>query len=185
MKIYRLYHKVDGYKAILTKGTTLESCMLENGNDAKFGSFKGQPFKWSDSTGTKICDFPFIDGNIPVMSERAYAAINSTITPCASHTNIDVEGSKYEIIEAKKISDTLDTEKSVIKYFKDGRIMNIKKYVFKSNVTYPAMFRVAELPIFTFVSEEIINKLKEVNCLDGLDTELCGIESGSRRATSL
>ena len=175
MKIYRIYHKVDGYKAIITKGTSLEQCMIENKHDAKFGHFKDTQFQWSDSAGDKVCDFPFIDGNIPVMSEKAYTSICSIIALCASHTNIEVEGDKYEIIEAKKISRALDTENSEIEHFKNGRIMYIDKYVFKANVVYPPMFRIEELPIFTFVTEKVIKKLQKANCTDGLDTEECEI----------
>ena len=173
MKIYRIYHKVDGYKVILTKGTTLESYMLETGNDAKFDSFNGHRFIWSDSTGDKICDFPFIDGNIPVMSEKAFNAICPMISSCASNTRIYIDRVEYEIIEAQKIKNVLDIDKSIIKYFKDGRIMNIKKYVFKSTALYPNMFRISEFPTFTFVSEAIIKKLKDANCINGLDFELC------------
>lgn len=175
MNIYRIYHKVDGFKAIKTKGTALESCMLEKGNNTTFEVFKNQQFQWSDSTGEKICDFPFIDGNITVFSEKALTAIRSMITSCAIITKIIVEGTQYEIIEANKISNVLDTEQSVIKRFKDGRIMNIKKYVFKKNVSYPAMFRIEEFPTFTFVTEEFLNKIKELNELEGLDFQLCEV----------
>lgn len=175
MKIYRIYHKVDGFKAIKTKGTALESCMLENGNNATFGLFKNQQFQWSDSTGEKVCDFPFIDGNITVFSEKVFSAIRSMITSCAVNTNIVVEGTQYEIIEANKISNVLNIEQSVIKRFKDGRIMNIKKYVFKQNASYPAMFRIEEFPIFTFVIGEVLNKIKESNGIEGLDFQLCEV----------
>lgn len=175
MNIYRIYHKVDGFKAIKTKDTALERRMLEYGNNATFELFKNQQFQWSDSTGEKICDFPFIDGNITVFSENVFTAIRSMITSCAVITNIVVEGTQYEIIEANKIRNVLDTEQSVIKRFKDGRIMNIKKYVFKQNSSYPAMFRIEEFPTFTFVTEDVLDKIMELSEIEGLDFQLCEV----------
>ena len=175
MKIYRIYHKVDGFKAIKTKGTALESCMLEKGNNATFELFKGHQFQWSDSTGDKVCDFPFIDGNIIVFSEKVFSDIRSMIASCAVNTNIVVEGAQYEIIVANKISNVLNADQSVIKRFKDGRIMNIKKYVFKQDESYPAIFRIEEFPTFTFVTEDVLNKIKESNGIDGLDIQICEV----------
>ena len=61
MKIYKLFHKVDGYKAINTKGTKLEESFIEYGNDIDFSKHEGDNFEWYSESTDKDCDFPFIN----------------------------------------------------------------------------------------------------------------------------
>lgn len=176
MKIFRLYHKVDGYKAICTKGTKLEESLINLGNDVDFSKHEGSKFEWCGEESDVVCNFPFIDGSIPVLSTKAYSVIQKILVNCIMLTNIQVHGDNYIILDANLVEGVLNTEKSSIKYFKDGRVMNIKKYVFNSIDDIPAAFKIPECKTFTFVTEDVISALEESGITDGLNYELCDVE---------
>lgn len=175
MKIYRIYHKVDGYKAINTKNTKLEESFIKFGNEVDFSIYNGEYFNWSGESSDKITDYPFINGSTPVFSNKVFKLIEGLISSNCTICNIKVDGEEYKIVDAKTLSGILKPELSTIKYFKDGRIMNIKKYVFANKQNIPSIFRIPELKTFTFVTEEIIDTLKSANKLDGLNLEECEI----------
>ena len=166
MKIYKLFHKVDGYKAINTKGTKLEESFIEYGNDIDFSKHEGDNFEWYSESTDKDCDFPFINGSTPVISEEVYNIIAPLISQHSIITNIKVGERIFKIV---------DKEKSNIKYFKDGRIMNIKNYVFKLIPNIPSIFKISELKTFTFVTEDVIKALIEAKKTEGLDYLECEV----------
>ena len=90
MKIYKLFHKVDGYKAINTKGTKLEESFIEYGNDIDFSKHEGDNFEWYSESTDKDCDFPFINGSTPVISEEVYNIIAPLISQHSIITDIKV-----------------------------------------------------------------------------------------------
>ena len=175
MKIYKLFHKVDGYKAINTKGTKLEESFIEYGNDIDFSKHEGDNFEWYSESTDKDCDFPFINGSTPVISEEVYNIIAPLISQHSIITNIKVGERIFKIVDAYIIAGILDKEKSTIKYFKDGRIMNIKNYVFKLIPNIPSIFKIPELKTFTFVTEDVIKALIEAKKTEGLDYLECEV----------
>lgn len=175
MKIYKLFHKVDGYKVINTKGTKIEESFIEYGNDIDFSKHEGDSFDWYSESTDKDCDFPFFNGSTPVISEEVYNVIAPLISLHSQITNIKVGDSVFKVVDAALIDGILDKEKSTIKYFKDGRIMNIKKYVFKSIPNIPPIFKIPELKTFTFVTEDVIRALIEAKKTEGLDYLECDI----------
>lgn len=175
MKIYKLFHKVDGYKAINTKGTKLEESFIKYGDGIDFSIHEGDRFDWYSESTDKDCNFPFINGSTPVISEEVYNVIAPLISQHSKITNIRVGESVFKVVDATIIDGILDKEKSTIKYFKDGRIMNIKKYVFKLIPDIPSIFKIPELKTFTFVTEDVIRALKEANKTEGLDYLECDV----------
>ena len=89
--------------------------------------------------------------------------------------NIKVGERIFKIVDATIIDGILDKEKSNIKYFKDGRIMNIKNYVFKLIPNIPSIFKIPELKTFTFVTEDVIKALIEAKKTEGLDYLECEV----------
>lgn len=175
MKIYKLYHRVDGYKAIDTKNTKLEKDFVDFGNDVDFSKHVGETFNWSGNLSDKISHYPFIDGSTLVIDEKAYRVIEPIIAQYVSTYEILVNGIRFKIIDPVVVSGILNTEHSIIKYFKDGRIMNIKKYAFNKKENIPPIFKIQELKTFTFVVEDIINALKLEGIMEGLDFVECEI----------
>lgn len=175
MKIYKLFHKVDGYKAINTKGTRLEEAFINFGNNVDFSKHEGEQFSWYGEKTDKECDFPFINGSTPVFRENVYNLIAALVSQYSNVVNIKVGEDNFKIVDALVISGVLNKEHSTIKYFKDGRIMNIKKYVFNQNFNMPSIFKISELKTFTFVTEEVIKVLTVEGKLEGLDYVECDV----------
>lgn len=175
MKIYRIYHNVDGYKAINIKNSKLEDSFIKYGNDVDFSMYDGECFNWSGETSDKITDYPFINGSTPVFSNNVFEFLKGLIISNCTICTIKVDVEEYKIVDAKTLSGILKPELSTIKYFKDGRIMNIKKYVFANLQNIPPIFKIPELKTFTFVTEEFVDVLKSINRLDGLNFEECEI----------
>ena len=74
------------------------------------------------------------------------------------------------------LEDVLNESKSIINRFSDGRIMNIEKYVFKKNITYPPIFKISQLPTFTFITDLLFEAISDAN-LTGICMERCEIKS--------
>lgn len=175
MKIYKIFHKVDGYKAIDTRDSKLEKDFINLGNDVDFSKHVGESFNWSGEKSDKISHYPFIDGSTPVFDEEAYHVIEPIIAQHVSTYEILVDGIRFKILDPIVVFGLLNAEHSVIKYFKDGRIMNIKKYAFNRNAEIPPIFKIQELKTFTFVVEDVINALNREGIIEGLDFEECKI----------
>lgn len=173
MKIYRIFHKVDGYKAINIKGSNLETALINDRNDANLSQFNGTSYQWVGESYDIECDYPFIDGCIPVVSGNVLSIIYDLISSCSTITNISVAGKEYKIIEANTLPNALNEVQSKIRYFKDGRIMHIKKYAFNKNVQFPAIFRIPESKTFSFVTEDVMRILSDRGVITGICFEEC------------
>ena len=114
MKIYKLFHKVDGYKAINTKGTKLEESFIEYGNDIDFSKHEGDNFEWYSESTDKDCDFPFINGSTPVISEEVYNIIAPLISQHSIITNIKVGERIFKIVDATIIDGILDKKNQIL-----------------------------------------------------------------------
>ncbi len=133
-------------------------------------------FHWIEQDDTPICDFPMINGCIPVVSERALTIIQPFIEEDGVEIlPINVEEEPFYILHPLKIYDVLNTKKSEIQYFKSGRVKNVGKYVFKSAVANaPNLFHVSTLQTFVFVKEELFQAISQSQ-LTGADFEECPI----------
>lgn len=171
MKIYKFFHKSADYKAINIKGSNLELQLSNHSKEVDFGSFEGTKYKWTLDEGKKS-DAPFIDGCIPVISDKAYICLSELIKGNVKAAKIRVDGEPYNILYGEKvINGVLNLEKSQIRYFRDGRIMQIKKYVFNS-AEFPPVFKIAEDPTFVFVTEDVISAINAAG-LTGFNWDEC------------
>ena len=75
----------------------------------------------------------------------------------------DVDNKKYTAIQANIVSGLLDEEKSSIRWFTSGRIMEVYDYVFNSSSDFPPLFKLKEYPIYTFCTEDVADKLRDCN----------------------
>ena len=176
MNIYKLYSTNNNYKTIAYDGTPLMS-FLEDFNFDDYESIRKFNYHWENSD-KPISDCPFLIGAIPVIRKSAIPKIRPAISSdLALLIDILVEGEPFVIILAKNIlEDVLDESKSIINRFSDGRIMNIERYVFKKNRTYPPIFKISQLPTFTFMTDEFSEAISEAN-LTGIDMEKCEVKA--------
>lgn len=131
-----------------------------------------------DNSDNPICDCPFLIGAIPVIRKSAIPKkITESFSDLFLPIDILVEGEPFVILLAKNVlGDVLDEYNSVMNRFSDGRIMNIERYVFKKNRTYPLIFKISQLPIFTFITDLLFEAISDAN-LTGICMERCEIKS--------
>lgn len=175
MNIYRMFSSGNDFKSIQYAQTPLMEIIGEE-DWKNINDIESYSFHWSEEN-KEVSDAPFLIGAIPIFRSDAltYAKI---VFPkdCVKEVTIHVDGIEYVIIKAiGKVDDLLDEKKSVISRFADGRIMNIEKYIFKAKDNVPPIFKLAQYPLFTFVTDEIGDKLKAAT-LSGLKLERCKIK---------
>jgi hypothetical protein len=179
MKIYRIYNPNRQFKTIAYESSPLfnnigEKIVWDNSNDLQ--SFH---FLWDDNSIEKSsCDCPFIIGSIPVFSKISFNIISTYIhLTDVQVIPIEVENMPYYILNVIKLMDNiLDTRNSKITYFRDGKIMDIENYVFKKVDTLPPFFRLLQLPLFTFITEDVANCIISSNLnFTGITLDECHI----------
>jgi hypothetical protein len=183
MKVYKLVHNSIGYKSINLKGNklseTIANDFYKDGRSHNLGEII---LNWANSKGKEIiCDFPFISGNIPVMSEKAYCVLQPLIEKSSVEIiSLIIEGEKYFLLHfLNALSDVLNEKKSKIITFKNGNIQNISHYVFYPEVADKTpFFLIEQLKTFLFANEEVVNLVK-ANKLVGLNFEEAEIKTKS------
>lgn len=174
MKTYKFYHKSGDYRSISLKGTELENALSSNPFTVRFEDFSDTEYSWVNQKDV-VSDAPFIDGCIPVLSQRAFDVLGAKICDNTKSIRIFVEDQPFYILYDEQIIEgALNFEKSIIRFFRDGRIMQIKKYAFK-NKQYPSIFKIKEDLTFDFVTEDVIQLIIDAK-LVGFDWEECLIE---------
>jgi len=177
MKVYKFWHKANEYKNIDLEGTLLLDKVVDGFyNDGKAFNCDFGTFKWIEKD-LKECDFPMINGSIPVVSQRAYEVLD----PYLDKENIEIlpitiDNTPYYIIHLLNVYDVLNEKRSVIQRFRNGGIKNIEKYVFLPSVSdVPNLFQITQNQMFVFVKEELFNVISEAK-LTGADFEECQIK---------
>lgn len=181
MKIFKLTHESDGYKSIDITNSSIESFIV-NGyyNDGKDFNLEETELSWYNNGDDEIiCDFPFIAGNIPVISEKAFNVLSDEINKCnveIIHLNIDKQ--KYYLLHFKTLSENLiNTKESDIKYFRSGKIMSIDKFVFNKNIDdCPPLFINKDFPTILFCTDKVTEIIKN-NKLIGLHIQECEVKA--------
>lgn len=178
--IYKIEND-NSYKSINIDDTQILDLILEdNFNSDSFDFHILDSYKWSDEENElDICDFPFIMGTIPVISERAYLVLKELLIESnISVIEFKVTDSIYYLLNFNKpLKEIINLNKSTIQYFSDGNIMDITDFVFNINLNQNIpLFIPNEYKIFTFCNEEF-KKIVIDNNLTGLLFEECIIEN--------
>ena len=177
MKVYKFWHSADRYKNIDISNSALQQAVVDGffndglRYDKDFGSFH-----WIEQDDSPVCDFPMINGCIPVVSERALSIIQPYIEEDEIEIlPIKVEEEPFYILHLLKVYDVLNTRKSDIQYFKSGRVKNVGKYSFRPAVkNAPYLFHISTLQTFVFAKEELVKAINQSQ-LTGADFEECPI----------
>lgn len=177
MKIYKFWHSANDYKSINLENTKLLDKIVDGFyNDGKKFNCDLGIYNWIDGK-LLDCDFPMINGSIPVASEKAL----EVISPFVDSENVEilpivVNGSPFYVIHLLKTYNVLNEKKSSIQYFKNGDVKNIKKYVFLPTVSeVPSLFQIEQNQMFCFVKDDLRSAICNAG-LVGADFEECEIK---------
>ena len=168
MKIFKLYNEVNGYASVdftnvnmsdIAKGIVNVSAISdinlnwkidEDDNVKGYCPFYLGAFPVFDATKVKGCSFERAEIAQFRVEDRGFVAVAAPIL----------------------LGQIIDKEKSDLRLFKSGKIMSVKRFALKKNISYPPIFRLEEYPLFTFVSEGMMNSLKKTG-LTQLGFEEC------------
>lgn len=160
-KIYQLKSVTDNYKSIDYRNLDVYS-LLDNTKDIT--KLNGTRLNWWEERGGQfISDCPFIIGSLPVFDYIKLGSSLSGFNSSFRKAIFDVDNKKYTAIQANIISGLLDEEKSSIRWFTSGKIMEVYDYIFNSSSDFPSLFKLKEYPIYTFCTEEVADKLRDCN----------------------
>ena len=106
-------------------------------------------------------DCPFYIGAFPIFEA---AKIKSIAFENAETAAFKVEGEDFVAVATPFLSGhIIDKEKSNLRLFKSGKIMSVKRFALINNYCYPSVFRLEEYPLFTFVREDMMKDLKNLD----------------------
>jgi len=133
---------------------------------------------WDKNTSTiEKADFCFYAGLIPFVNEKTYRLLNDVI-PLNYIEFLPVTIENKETMYALNIvninTEIFNEKKSTIKYFPDGDIYEIKKYIFNDIENIPVIFKIPQMLKDIFVSDEFVKIVKDNN-LTGIDFKECKI----------
>ena len=156
MKLFQLTNNPDGFASINFEGIDMAS-ILKNGD---VSPLQGKSFKWHrDDDLSLIPDCPFFIGALPTFKTKKIKKIIDEL-PNTSTATFKVQGVNYTAFCPLTLMEgALDKENSFIKRFRNGRIMTIESYAFNGSIPFPQLFRINEFCLFTFVTDEIADKL--------------------------
>ena len=155
MKIIQLKNLVNGFATIDFSAINMDA-VLKNG---ELSLVAGKSFHWNTESGKSISDCPFYIGAMPIFStDKLGDALNNTAVKTAT---FDVDGKSYTIVAAPHLSgQIINLQKSECRTFRSGKIMNVNKYVFNSDVKLAPIFTPEEFVLFTFCNLEVAKQLQ-------------------------
>ncbi len=164
MKIYRYVPDVDEY-----------DCLDNVGDWSAFDQGVRLAPHWRptrvavDARAGRSGDFPSLLGAIPVLSARAWKALQGLIGERVEALPLDCAAGPYFAINVLDHIDALDYPRSEVERFDDGGVMAIDSYAFKPKVLQGRhIFKLPETaPAETLVSGEL-KALVEKHKLKGL-----------------
>lgn len=157
MKLFQLKNIVNGYASINFNDVDITAVLKEG----KIELIQGRDFTWDKSNGDAITDCPFYIGALPIFDTvKLGDALANTGVKTAI---ITVEGKSYTVIAAPHFhGNIINKDLSDMRYFRSGKIMTIKNYVFNSGQDFPSIFTPEEFVMYTFCNSEIAQRL--LNC---------------------
>ena len=172
MTIFQVTNSPNGYVDIKFNGIVMPS-VLNNGD---LSQLQGRSFEWNFQQGNGnliIPDCPFFIGTLPIFRTDKISEIVNL--PDVYSATFKVNDTDYTALYPRTIVEgSLDIENSAIRYFRNGKIMTIDSYVFCGQMTYPSFFKISELNLFSFVTEDFAQAL--MNCrLNNLELKKCSV----------
>lgn len=164
-EIYLLKSKFLAYLGIETDDDFFKSFIIDLHNSKPNLSKIWKEFKFSwTKENLKKCDFPFIDGLIPVVSQKAYNVLQALIKNNVEFLPINVDGERFYIVNILKVY---------------PKIVNLKDshndhYTFYPTSNLESIFKIEEQLFPLFVTADVKNAI-EKNHLIGCKFIKCHI----------
>ena len=116
-------------------------------------------------------DFPWLQGNVPVFTERAYERLSPLLDRYGRPFSLLTEdGTTFVAFFVDRVVAALDLSASEISRFPNGRLMTIDRHVFPDAIGDAAMFRLANIPRggWTYVTDEYVGTVlrTDLRCAD-------------------
>ena len=143
--------------------------------DKDYSSLNKTIFKWDYSNGNKIPDITFLISYLPVCNKKVLNILQSFSTGTIESLPFTIEEDHYYLLTNLPIvKGGINTRKSTLRYFSNGNIMDIKKYVFSPFTPCDCIFKIEEISTANFITEDFYNCLQNEN-IKGLTFEECPI----------
>lgn len=167
MKVFKIWHDVDNYRACFLEDNSIEDLINEKVNNGiRLDEIGNITFKYDDETNLPIGDICKCWGcSAYIINDKCYKVFESISEINAQYFTV---GQNFIILNNLTVLSDLNLEKTEFRYFEDD-IIGIKKYSFKKT-DLPLLFQI-KLPsgiveMDYFVTEEFI-KIVEENDLKG------------------
>jgi len=141
----------------------------------RFRAFDGRPIgEWTpiplgvvqedDEEVLPPSDFPHLATPVPLFSERAVAELKDLLTPAGQLLEVFHGGDRYYALNVTNLVDALDREKSRLKFFKNGRVMNIEHHEFiPERVVGQIVFKLPDAPdMDVYVTEVFVQAVRSL-----------------------
>lgn len=136
-----------------------------------------------DGRVSEFNDYPCLDMVFPAFSQRAIEALRDLLDPNGEILSIESDTkTKFFFFNVLTISDALDQEKSECNFWSNPptTATSIDRFVFCSDrLRDSAIFRIRELPMSVFVTDEFVNRV-DSHELHGLQfTKVWPVQTGT------
>lgn len=157
---YRTYEPIpkDGYKSYMFDGVPVKERTFD----------KIYPSKYKDEIDKPIGDVFSVEISSFILNEKSYKALYPYLKNHSQIFKIKSDNKIFYVVNVIDIIDCLNYDKSELKYFSSGRVMDVEKYVFKTEKLKNAtIFKLPEFPkSISYVTEEF-KKAVEKNNIKG------------------
>jgi hypothetical protein len=118
-------------------------------------------------------DFPSLFGHLPVFSRRAVEVLESLLKENGELLPLDCKDGDYFVFNVTRVVDALDEAHSELVRFSDGKIMDIKRFIFQADrLTDIDIFKLPQMPLGKiFVTDKFVRVVQEAG-LTGFAFEL-------------
>jgi hypothetical protein len=137
--IFLLRPDFDGFEILIEKQPELETIRKFNGQP--IDGWRPLELYIEKEKHRKKSDYPIYSSHIPVFSRNAIDYVGILLERYGQILPVTCNDGEYFAYNVSSVIDALDEEKSEILRFESGRIMCIRKYVFKKHL-------IENVPIF-------------------------------------
>jgi len=111
----------------------------------------------AEQAGQPLTDFTIFNGLLPCFSERAVGVLGDCLERCAKVELVGVK-ERYVCCVPLEVVCDLDMNASIYSlYPSTGGVMDIKVAAFPKNLRSPPFFRISQLDLVYFVSEQFVS----------------------------
>lgn len=180
MAIFLLKNEFGEFKNIKPIKRNEQLCLVDNYGYPMLNTWQPINFEWDIEDGNKPRDIFLYLGYILIGNGKSVSALRMMIDNSKCEIlPIKIDKEEYYVFNiCETLVNVLDRRKSKIEYFKDKSIKWISQYVFSPDYKDTPIFHIAEMSSPIFVSDTIVEYIKEAGLI-GLKFEECKQDKSS------